>query len=100
MRVLHQLALIIVIVVHFILCAAFATAFFCLPFSTEWYVAVPIMSFQVFFVTNRFRCIITDAENYLRAKLGMRKIGGFVGHYCYKPLKKLVLPQKSFLETE
>ena len=33
-------------------------------------------------------CPLTNLENHLRKKLGMKRIGGFVGHYFIKPIRR------------
>jgi len=68
-----------------------ALAFFSVPFLTPWYIALPICSF-IFLITfsREIRCPLTNWENDIRVKLGKKKIGGFVGHYFIKPLRKLL----------
>jgi hypothetical protein len=34
-------------------------------------------------------CPLTNLENYHRQRLGMKRIGGFMGHYFIKPGRKL-----------
>lgn len=79
-----------VIIIHFGLVAAVAMSFLILPFKTNWYIALPIMTFIWFFSTNRVDCKITNLENNLRQKLGMPRIGAFVGHYFLKPIKRML----------
>lgn len=83
-----KLALYFVVVVHFVLVLAMLMSFFVLPFMEPWYIALPIDVFLVFLVTNPIACKITELENWLRQKLGMKRIGGFISHYIVKPLKR------------
>ena len=64
-------------------------AFFVLPFAQPWYVAVPCMSAVLFLTIAIGECPLTTLENYLRKRLGLKRIGGFVGHYFIKPWRRL-----------
>lgn len=83
-------ALYVLVVAHMAVVITMPLAFFVLPFQTDWYIAVPLMAFIWFFSSTKVPCRCTDAENYLRKKLDMKPIGGFVGHYFYRPLKGLL----------
>lgn len=80
-----------VVVIHFVLLIANILAFIILPFVEPWYISIPINTFLFFFVTNPVKCKVTELENYLRQKLGMKRIGGFVSFYIVKPIKRLCL---------
>lgn len=82
------LAFYTLVVVHIILVIAVATSFCLLPFFAEWYIAVPLMTFIVFFSTTRIECQLTNLENRMRKRLGLKRIGGFVGFYFLRPVKK------------
>jgi hypothetical protein len=75
------------VVLHILLVIAVVLSFFILPFLAPWYVAVPCMTFIWFFSTTRVDCQLTNLENWMRKQLGMKRIGGFVGHYFLKPAK-------------
>lgn len=77
------------VVAHIALVMAFITSFFVLPVLAPWYIAVPCMTFIWFFSTTRVDCQLTNLENYMRRRLGLKRIGGFVGHYFLKPAKVL-----------
>jgi hypothetical protein len=77
----------VLVVFHFLMVVAVFSAFFILPFCTSWYVSVPLMTFIFFFSTTRVECQLTNLENGLRKRLGMKRIGGFVGFYFLKPMK-------------
>lgn len=65
-------------------------AFFLVPFLEPWYVAAPIMSLVLILTFSRvLDCPLTNLENLYRQKLGMKRIGGFMGHYFIKPGRKL-----------
>jgi hypothetical protein len=85
------IAFILLVTTHIILVIAFSIAFFLLPFYTSWIIAVPLMTFIFFFSTTRVDCQLTNLENYMRKRLGFKKIGGFVGFYFFKPVKKIIL---------
>jgi hypothetical protein len=91
------IAFITLVTIHIILVIAFFIAFFLLPFYTSWIIAVPLMTFIFFFSTTRVDCQLTNLENYIRKRLGLKKIGGFVGTYILKPLKNLYKRKKSNL---
>ncbi len=77
------------VVTHFTLVCGVGVSFLLLPFLAPWYIALPLMVFIWFFGTTKVECKLTDTENYLRKQLGMKPIGGFVGHYFRKPTKML-----------
>lgn len=83
------------VVAHILLVIAFVGSFFILPFMAPWYVAVPCMTFIWFFSTTKVECRLTDLENTMRKSLGMKKIGGFVGHYFFRPVKILTLKSRA-----
>ena len=84
------LALVLLVAVHMALLITNVAAFFVLPFQAPWYVAWPLMTFIWFFSTTRVQCRLTELENHLRRSLGLRLIGGFVGHYLLRPLRRLL----------
>ena len=65
-------------------------AFFILPFMYPLYVWMPLNSFILVTTFTREICPLTRLENKLRTSLGMNRIGGFIGHYFLKPVKKLL----------
>ena|SRR5579872_5103423 len=77
-----------VVTIHMALVLALVASFFVLPFAQPWYVATPLCIFVYFYCTNKVKCLMTDFENYLRRKVGLKVIGGFVGHYFVKPFRK------------
>ena len=83
------------VIFHFIMVIVVFSAFFVLPFYTSWYVSVPLMTFIFFFSTTRVECQLTNLENNLRKKLGLKRIGGFVGHYFLRPIKTLITIKKN-----
>lgn len=79
----------VLVAIHWVLVVAMILSFCLLPFLAEWFIAVPLMAFIVFFSTNRVTCKCTEFENYLRGKLGLKPIGGFVSHYFVRPIKNV-----------
>ena len=65
-------------------------AFFILPFLYPLWVWMPVCSFILTVTFTREICPITRLENYLRTSLGLPRIGGFIGHYFIKPIKRLL----------
>jgi len=63
-------------------------AFFILPFYYPLYVWMPLNSFILTVTFTREICPLTRLENKLRTSLGMSRIGGFLGHYFIKPIKR------------
>lgn len=87
MRRFMQLMLYLVIVFHFLIVFAVVAAFFVLPFKQNWEIAVPLMVYISYLLLTPVDCPLTNLENFLRHKLGMKRIGGFVGNYFLKPIK-------------
>jgi hypothetical protein len=83
------LAFYVLVIVHVGIVLAFITSFFVLPVLAPWYIAVPCMTFIWFFSTTRVDCQLTNLENVMRKRLGLRRIGGFVGHYFLRPAKAI-----------
>jgi hypothetical protein len=81
-------ALWLLVALHTMLVFGIVASFFILPFYEPWYVALPLCTFIWFFSTSRIECKLTALENELRGRLGMKKIGGFVGHYFFRPFKR------------
>jgi len=81
-------ALVMVVILHMLLIVGIVVSFIILPFFTPWYIALPLCTFIWFFSTSRIDCKITNLENSIREKLRMKKIGGFLGHYLLRPIKK------------
>ena len=82
-------SLYVLVVFHGLIVGANILAFFILPFGTRWYEAIPLMSIILLLTfSRRLECPLTRLENYLRRKLGMKRIGGFVGHYFVRPLRR------------
>ncbi len=79
-----------IVIFHFALIFGIAIAFLLLPFMSDWYIALPLMTFVFFFATSRFECQLTNMENILRKRLGKKRIGGFVGYYMVRPIKGLL----------
>ena len=75
---------------HLALVLGVILSFFLLPFYAPWYVALPLMAFIWFFSTTSVECKLTQLENYIRKRLGLKRIGGFVGHYLVRPSRRLV----------
>lgn len=79
---------------HIILVIGVVLSFFILPVYAPWYIAMPVMTFIWFFSTTKVDCQLTNLENAIRTRLGMKKIGGFVGTYFKKPLKLLMMQRR------
>jgi len=77
----------LLVITHIVLVIAVLASFFILPFLAPWYIALPCMTFVWFFSTTKVDCQLTNLENIMRKRLGMKRIGGFVGFYFLKPTK-------------
>jgi len=75
--------------VHFFIVIGNTISFFIVPFLEPPWVSIPIIStiFFLSFVRN-VECPLTRLENHFRQKLGKNRIGGFVGHYFIRPIKR------------
>jgi hypothetical protein len=92
----------LLVAAHWLLVVGFVLSFVMLPFRAPWYVALPLMTFMFSFTTTRVQCQLTNLENYLRLRLGKRRIRGFVGHYFLRPARKLwaqLPPKHSAIST-
>lgn len=78
-----------IVLFHLFVCAGNVACFFALPFIEPPWVSLPCCSL-IFFLTfqRETQCPMTNFENKLRQKLGMRTIKGFVGHYIVIPIRK------------
>ena len=65
-------------------------AFFILPFLYDLWIWMPLNSFILTVTFTREICPLTRLENKLRTSLGMNRIGGFIGHYFLKPIKRFL----------
>jgi hypothetical protein len=74
---------------HMFVIAVNISAFFVLPFYYPLWIWMPLNSFILTVTFTREICPLTRLENKLRTSLGMSRIGGFIGHYFIKPIKKL-----------
>jgi hypothetical protein len=54
---------------------------FWLLYLAPWYVCFPVISFVLNLSVNRWNCPLTMLENFLRQKLNLPVIHGFIGHY-------------------
>ena len=79
-----------VILFHTLVVSVNIAAFFVLPFYYSLWVWVPLNSFILTVTFTREICPLTRVENYIRTSLGMSRIGGFLGHYFVKPVKRFL----------
>ena len=84
-----------VIAFHFFVITVNISAFFILPFLYPLWVWMPLNSFILTVTFTREICPITKLENYLRTSLGMSRVGGFIGHYIVRPIKKAFRNEKN-----
>lgn len=88
---LLRVAFFAVVAIHLFVVFGNIVSFFVCCLYAPWYVAFPCCSFVFFISTNPIECKLTRMENYIRRKLGMREIKGFVSHYLVKPFRRHVL---------
>jgi hypothetical protein len=81
----------------FVICVNL-TAFFVLPFLYPLWVWMPMNSFILTVTFTREVCPLTRVENHFRSSLGLNRIGGFIGHYFIKPIKRVFKTYKSGLK--
>jgi len=88
-KVALMYTLMCLVVFHGFILGSNILAFFIVPFMEPFYVSVPIMSLVLVLTFSKvIDCPLTAAENHLRRKLGMKRIGGFAGHYFMKPIRR------------
>jgi hypothetical protein len=85
----------LLVVFHTFVIIVNTAAFFVLPFMYPLYVWMPINSFILVTTFTREICPLTRLENKLRTSLGMSRIGGFLGHYFVRPIKRLLSAKNS-----
>jgi len=90
MNIILRVLLWTLVAMHMILVVATVASFFIVPFYTPWYVALPIMIYIGNLMFTHGECPLTNLENHIRRALGMKRIGGFVGHYLFRPAKNLL----------
>jgi hypothetical protein len=74
--------LVALVVLHALVIIGNTAAFFILPFTVSWYIALPLNSFIMWVTFSPgHSCPLTRLENKLRKKLGLRIISGFIKHY-------------------
>ena len=79
-----------IVAFHMFVITVNIAAFFVLPFLYPLWVWMPINSFILTVTFTREICPLTRLENKLRTSLGMSRIGGFIGHYFVRRVKKLL----------
>lgn len=77
-----------IVTLHIVVIVINILAFFILPFLYPIWVWMPINSFILTVMFQREQCPLTRLENTVRADIGKKKIGGFIGHYFVKPFRK------------
>ena len=85
-----QAAFLALVIVHAMLVIGLVFAFFIIPFVTHLAVAIACDTFIWFFCTSQVDCKLTNLENKMRQRMGMKRIGGFVGHYFMRPVKRML----------
>ena len=78
----------LIIAFHMFVITVNIAAFFVLPFLYPLWVWMPLNSFILTVTFTREICPLTKLENKLRTSLGMSRIGGFIGHYVVRPIKR------------
>jgi len=87
---LKKISLYSLITLHYFVITVNIVAFFVLPFLYPLFIWMPVNSFILTVTFTREICPLTRLENYIRTSLGMPRIGGFLGHYMVRPVKKLL----------
>lgn len=80
-----KVLLVIVVGLHFALLGANGVALCALPYAVlsgrhDWMLVVPLLHWLIWSASGH-RCVLTDAENYCRRRLGLAEIAGFIEHY-------------------
>lgn len=90
-----KILLVLVVLWHMSVVVINIAAFFILPFLLSVWVWVPIDSFILTVIFTREICPLTRLENSIRTSIGLPRIGGFVGHYLVRPIRKLLKGRRS-----
>ena len=90
-----KIALYTLVTFHYFVITVNIVAFFILPFLYPLLVWMPLNSFILTVTFTREICPLTRLENYIRTSLGMPRIGGFIGHYLVRPIKKILKSKES-----
>lgn len=85
-----RLALILIVVIHLIIVFINIVAIPFLLIYTPWYISIPLISFLIRLATVERICPLTNIENWIRRKLGMKEIKTFIGHYIIKHIKRFI----------
>jgi hypothetical protein len=60
-----------------------------LPTDFRWCFALPVVHWVVWIASSRIAdCPATRCENYLRVRLGLPRIRGYIGHYVVDPVRR------------
>lgn len=85
----RKLGLMALVLFHSFIVWGNILSFFIVPFAEPWYVSIPVTSVILILTFSKvIDCPLTKLENRLRKDLGMKRIGGFFGHYFLKPWRK------------
>ena len=76
--------LVLLVIVHLAVVFLNFSAMIVIWFYAPWYIALPVFSFLFRLATVERECPLTIVENWLRDKLGMKRINTFIGHYIVK----------------
>ncbi len=77
-----KIALYITVAAHYALFIGLMASPVPLFLYTPWYVSVPLVSWVINIATLRgLRCPLTELENYIRRKMGIPEIKGFVSRW-------------------
>lgn len=81
----------VVVVVHFAIVGGVFTSFFTLPFLWPIEIWLPLNVLIFNLGCTRGECKLTALENHIRQRLGKKRIGGFIGYYIVKPVRRRIL---------
>lgn len=76
-----KLLFVLIVAAHYVLVAAVAAALPWLLIKEPWYVSIPLSVWILNLSMYSGKCPLTVLENYVRIKIGLRPIRGFVGHW-------------------
>jgi hypothetical protein len=82
-----KILLILVVIFHIFVVIFNLLAIPYLCIYEPWYVSLPLISFLLRLALVERECPLTYLENMIRSKLGMKRIGTFIGHYIIKYLR-------------
>ena len=76
-----RIALYLIVGSHGVLVLSMAAAIPYLIILQPWYISIPVVTWIINLAVLPVRCPLTSVENYVRVKLNLPRISGFIDYY-------------------